>query len=137
MQWFYPGLITHGSSSSILEHSNTMTHINNVQYIEISDSATVTIESLQIQNPIMELVTSIFDLIINLNLNIFDLINILSFLSFWTITLIIFTQSWEILVQYTSVFNIKHNTFFTQKNLLNMFLKLKIYSSKFWTQYYL
>lgn len=82
MQWFYPGLITHGSSSSILEHSNTVTNINEVQYIDISDSAIVTIESLQIQNPIMDLVTSIFDLIINLNLNIFDLVNILSFLSF-------------------------------------------------------
>lgn len=82
MQWFYPGLITHGSSSSILEHSNAMTTLKEVQYIDINDSAIITIESLQIQNPIMDLITSAFNLIINLNTSLFDVINILSILSF-------------------------------------------------------
>lgn len=138
MQWFYPGLITHGSSSSILEHSNNMMTFNNIPYIDISD-CTVSIDSknFEIQNTIFEIITTIYNLIINLHINIFDIITLISFISFWAISLILFTQSWEILINYSNFFNNKNNFSYNNKNFLNITTKLFFNFSNNFTQYYL
>lgn len=63
--------------------------------------------STVISNPIINLFTEFFNVIITWYNNIFDFISIFFLLNFWMISFLIFIQGWELLINYTYYFNNK------------------------------
>lgn len=63
-----------------------------------------------INNPIMELLSWFFNIILIGFDNIFDFISIFFLLNFWFFSFLIFVQGWELLVNYTSYFNTKNTS---------------------------
>lgn len=139
MQWFYPGLITHGSSSSILEHSNMITNYAYVPHIVLEDTCHIAFDNnaYSCSNIIVDLTTYLIQSTSDSYTFIIDTIILMSFVNFWMIGLIVFIQSWEILITQTQAFNTKHNVNFKLKNLLITFNKLRLNSSKLIATYYL
>ncbi len=138
MRWFHPGLITHGSSSSILEHSSLLTNTD-------SQPVFISLENCHIQfadnshictNFVMDIVIDVYNIIVDGYFFSVDVITLLSFVNFWSITLIIFLQSWEILINYTNTFNNKQTIIQAKTALIN-YSKLTLNSSKNLTKYYL
>lgn len=113
-------------------------NIDQIKYIDLTD-CTISIDSknFQIQNPIFEIMTNVYDLIINTHMSIFDIITLVSFISFWCISLLLFLQGLEILINYTNFFNNKNSVNINNKNFINITSKLLTHTSNKFTHYYL
>lgn len=87
-----------------------------------------------ISNPIINLFTEFFNVIITWYNNIFDFISIFFLLNFWMISFLIFIQGWELLINYTYYFNNKIVNNNKGVHIINTKLNNNI---KIFIQYYL